>query len=41
MSQKRIVRAAAVQISPDLESGEGTLAKVVEAIDKARATGCS
>ena len=35
MSQKRIVRAAAVQIAPDLESGEGTLAKVCEAIDEA------
>lgn len=39
MSQKRIVRAAAVQISPDLESGEGTLAKVCEAIDSAAREG--
>ncbi|WP_454737139.1 Nit6803 family nitrilase [Cupriavidus necator] len=39
MSQKRIVRAAAVQIAPDLESGEGTLAKVCEAIDEAAGKG--
>ncbi|WP_420992009.1 Nit6803 family nitrilase [Cupriavidus sp. 30B13] len=39
MSQKRIVRAAAVQISPDLEHGEGTLGKVCEAIDKAALEG--
>ncbi|CAG2139529.1 Aliphatic nitrilase [Cupriavidus campinensis] len=39
MSQKRIVRAAAVQISPDLESGAGTLAKVCEAIDNAAREG--
>lgn len=39
MSQKRIVRAAAVQISPDLEHGEGTLGKVCEAIDKAAREG--
>ncbi|GAB7547692.1 Nit6803 family nitrilase [Cupriavidus sp. 8B] len=39
MSQKRIVRAAAVQISPDLEHGEGTLAKVCEAIDRAAREG--
>lgn len=39
MSQKRIVRAAAVQIAPDLESGAGTLARVVEAIEKAARDG--
>ncbi|RDK07867.1 Nit6803 family nitrilase [Cupriavidus lacunae] len=39
MSQKRIVRAAAVQIAPDLESGEGTLAKVCDAIDEAAGKG--
>ncbi len=39
MSQKPIVRAAAVQIAPDLESGEGTLAKVCEAIDEAAGKG--
>ncbi|WP_455286242.1 Nit6803 family nitrilase [Cupriavidus necator] len=39
MSHKRIVRAAAVQIAPDLESGEGTLAKVCEAIDEAAGKG--
>ncbi len=39
MSQKRIVRAAAVQISPDLEHGEGTLGKVCEAIDRAAREG--
>ncbi|MDF3831628.1 Nit6803 family nitriliase [Cupriavidus basilensis] len=39
MSQKRIVRAAAVQISPDLEQGEGTLGKVCEAIDRAAREG--
>lgn len=39
MSQKRIVRAAAVQIAPDLESGAGTLAKVCEAIDEAAGKG--
>jgi len=39
MSQKRSVRAAAVQISPDLEHGEGTLGKVCEAIDKAAREG--
>jgi aliphatic nitrilase len=35
----RVVRAAAVQISPDFESGDGTLAKVCEAIDAAAAKG--
>lgn len=39
MLQKRIVRAAAVQIAPDLESGEGTLAKVCEVIDEAAGKG--
>ncbi|MDB5880040.1 MAG: hypothetical protein JWQ41_3454, partial [Variovorax sp.] len=31
----RIVRAAAVQIAPDFESEDGTLAKVCDAIDAA------
>jgi len=31
-STKRIVRAAAVQIAPDLESGAGTLERVGDAI---------
>jgi hypothetical protein len=35
MSEKRIVRAAAVQISPDFERSDGTLNKVCEAIDQA------
>ncbi|CAG9163551.1 Nit6803 family nitrilase [Cupriavidus pinatubonensis] len=39
MSQKRIVRAAAVQIAPDLESCEGTLARVCQAIDDAARQG--
>lgn len=37
--QQRIIRAAAVQISPDLDSHDGTLHKVCEAIDKAAAQG--
>ncbi len=36
---KRVVRAAAVQIAPDLDSADGTLGKVVEAIAKAAADG--
>jgi nitrilase len=39
MSGARIVRAAAVQISPDFEAVDGTLNKVCEAIDKAAAQG--
>jgi nitrilase len=39
MSQARTVRAAAVQLSPDLEGAEGTLAKVLDAIDAAAAKG--
>ncbi|MGO4306512.1 Nit6803 family nitrilase [Cupriavidus sp. RAF12] len=39
MTPKRMVRAAAVQIAPDLESGEGTLAKVVDAIERAARDG--
>ena len=35
MPDKRIVRAAAVQIAPDLERPGGTLAKVCQAIDDA------
>lgn len=34
-----IVRAAAVQIAPDLESANGTLAKVLDAIDEAGSKG--
>ena len=39
MSKPRKVRAAAVQIAPDLTSGEATLARVVAAIDDAAAKG--
>src|SRR3984885_2126915 len=39
MSEKRIVRAAAVQISPDFERSDGTLDKVCEAIDQAAREG--
>ncbi|PLZ03813.1 Nit6803 family nitriliase [Burkholderia sp. WAC0059] len=39
MSDKRIVRAAAVQIAPDLERADGTLEKVCEAIDGAAREG--
>ncbi len=39
MTTKRIIRAAAVQISPDLERAEGTLQKVCAAIDEAAAQG--
>ena len=35
MSSARIVRAAAIQIAPDLESADGTLARVLAAIDEA------
>jgi nitrilase len=35
MPDKRIVRAAAVQIAPDLERPGGTLEKVLETIDDA------
>ncbi|MCP1573211.1 putative amidohydrolase [Herbaspirillum rubrisubalbicans] len=36
---KRTVRAAAVQIAPDLDSADGTVAKVCEAIAQAAAQG--
>jgi aliphatic nitrilase len=36
---KRVVRAAAVQIAPDLDSADGTVAKVCEAIAEAAARG--
>ncbi|WP_137719437.1 Nit6803 family nitrilase [Methylobacillus flagellatus] len=36
---KRIIRAAAVQISPDLEQADGTLWKVCDMIDQAAAQG--
>ncbi len=39
MSKPRKVRAAAVQVAPDLTSGEATLARVVAAIDDAAAKG--
>ncbi|CAN5557207.1 aliphatic nitrilase [soil metagenome] len=39
MSTSRIVRAAAVQISPDFESHDGTTNRVCEAIDEAAAKG--
>ncbi|WOD14529.1 Nit6803 family nitrilase [Paraburkholderia kirstenboschensis] len=39
MSEKRIVRAAAVQLSPDFERSDGTLNKVCEAIDQAAREG--
>jgi nitrilase len=39
MPDKRIVRAAAVQIAPDLERPGGTLAKVCQAIDDAAREG--
>lgn len=39
MATNKSVRAAAVQIAPDLESADGTLAKVLKAIDEAAARG--
>ena len=36
---KRMVRAAAIQIAPDLDSADGTLQKVCEAIAKAASQG--
>ncbi|MEX1668350.1 Nit6803 family nitrilase [Zhongshania guokunii] len=39
MAQSNTIRAAAVQLSPDLESAEGTLAKVLDTIDTAAAKG--
>ena len=39
MTQHHIVRAAAVQLSPDLESADGTLSKVINAIDDAAQKG--
>ena len=39
MSPSRIVRAAAAQLSPDLEKAEGTLKKVLDYIDDAAAKG--
>jgi nitrilase len=39
MSDKRIIRAAAVQIAPDLERSGGTLDKVCAAIDEAAGKG--
>ena len=39
MSDKRIVRAAAVQIAPDFDAPGGTLARVCDAIDEAAGAG--
>jgi nitrilase len=39
MTSKRVIRAAAVQISPDLENHDGTLFKVCAAIDDAAKQG--
>ena len=39
MAEKAIVRAAAVQIAPDLERGDGTVNKVLGAIDEAAEKG--
>jgi nitrilase len=39
MTQKKTVRVAAVQLSPDLESGDGTVAKVLAAISEASGKG--
>ncbi len=39
MSENRIVRAAAVQIAPDLERPDGTLERVLNAIDEAASKG--
>lgn len=39
MSENRIVRAAAVQIAPDLDRADGTLERVLNAIDEAAAKG--
>lgn len=39
MTSSRIVRAAAIQIAPDFENVDGTLNKVLEAIDEAAARG--
>lgn len=39
MSEKRIIKAAAVQITPDLESHDGTVKKVCNVIDEAGAKG--
>ena len=35
MTEKRVVRVAAVQIAPDLDTAEGTLTRVLSAIAKA------
>jgi nitrilase len=39
MTNSRIIRAAAVQISPDLESLQGTLDRVLAAISEAASKG--
>jgi nitrilase len=39
MTTKKMVRAAAVQIAPDFDSADGTLAKVLQAIAEAAALG--
>jgi nitrilase len=39
MAESSMVRVAAVQIAPDLESGEGTLARVLSALAEAAGKG--
>lgn len=39
MTQNRVIRAAAAQLSPDLEKAEGTKTKVLDAIDEAASKG--
>ncbi|MFD1701954.1 Nit6803 family nitrilase [Methylopila henanensis] len=41
MSEKRIVRAAAVQIAPDLDDCAGTLTRVLNALDEAASKGAN
>ena len=40
-TDRRVVRAAAVQIAPDFERSGGTLEKVCEAIEKAAREACN
>ncbi len=41
MAAKRMVRVAAAQLSPDLDNGEGTLTRVLNAIDEAGSKGAA
>ena len=41
MTEKRVVRVAAVQIAPDLDTAEGTLTRVLSAITEAAEQGAS